>query len=136
MAVMIGQAWEPLEVWAIHLGSSPLATEWVSWIPREFNKAAHWLASRALDTHRDAWYWHGWWRRFAQDEMVVFSDAGVRIREEGGAEVGLGWVMLQRSSGTVVVAASWVVMQPAVFGPRIPLHTSGRGPERRGVLCA
>ena len=113
LASMLGQAWESLELLTFHLGSPPFSTEWVSWIPREHNKAADWLASRALDTHRDAWYWHGHWRRFVKEEMVVFSDAGVRTREDGVVEVGLGWVMLQRSSGTVVAAASCALKQPA-----------------------
>ena len=44
-----------------------------------------------------------------QEEVVIFSDAGVRRQREEGVDVGLGWVMLRRSTGEVVAAVSWVV---------------------------
>ena len=106
---MVRQAWEALEVLVMHLGSQPLATELVAWVPREANQGADWLATRALETGRDAWFWHGRWQQFRNKEVVICSDAGVRRQGGGTLGVGLGWVMLERSTGYIVAAASWAV---------------------------
>ena len=81
---LAAQAWEALEILTLHLATPPLATEWIMWVPRESNRAADWLASRALSSRGDAWFWHGWWRRYRHDAMVLLSDAGVR-QLDGGA---------------------------------------------------
>ena len=107
---MVVQAWDTLEVLILHLGCSPLATDWVIWVPREINQGADWLAGRALETRQDAWYWHASWWRFKEAEVVIHSDAGVRVQEGGDVvEVGLGWVMTQHSTGHLVAAASWAL---------------------------
>ena len=116
MAEGIEKALEALELLTLHLGSSPLATEWVAWVPREFNKAADWLATRALDTTSDAWYWHRSWRHFQDSEIVVFSDAGVRVLDDGRVHIGLGWLMVQRATRQVVAAASWTAVEGAGRG--------------------
>ena len=111
----VEQAWDTLELLAVHLGSPPLATEWVVWVPREENKGADWLATRALETG-DAWFWHGQWARFQKEEIVIFSDAGVRQRGDGQVSVGLGWSMFHRATGRVVAAASWRLTMPPEQG--------------------
>ena len=47
---------------------------------------------------------------------MVFSDAGLRRAADGAAEIGLGWLMLQRSTGQVVAAASWAVREEVWAG--------------------
>ena len=112
----IEQAFGTLEVLSLHLDSGPLATEWVAWVPREANKAADWLATRALNSEVDAWYWHRSWRRYQDSDVVVLSDAGVRCQEDGVVAIGLGWVMLQRESKQVIAAASWILRAEGGYG--------------------
>ena len=68
-------------------------TEWVSWIPRSWNKAADRLATLALDEPAVAHYWRGAPVVSPADTgLILASDAGVRLRE---GRVGRGWFALQ-----------------------------------------
>ena len=114
MVSMAPQAWEALELLVMYLGSHPLATEWVAWVPREANQGADCLATRALETRRDAWFWHARWQQFRRKEVVICSDAGLRRPGGEAVQVGLGWVMLERSTGYIVAAASWALTPSGV----------------------
>ena len=104
------QALDCLEIFTLHLETPPLATEWVMWVPREHNRAADWLASRALLAGTDRWFWHAWWRRYQHDSVILLSDARVRQSEgEARAGIGLGWLLVHRESRCILAAASWFV---------------------------
>ena len=95
-----------LELMWCHLSSPPIGTEWVYWIPREFNAAADLLANRAMDEQGDGIYVSTRWQRFQGRHVVGFSDAGIR-RVQDGLHVGVGWMVVDRSSRECVVAAYW-----------------------------
>ena len=94
-----------LENLVMDLASPPLTSELVHWIPREYNKAADWLATLALDTRGDRWLLQGSWRLWARRPLVLMSDAGLRW-VDGRMHVGMGWVLVDRDSGGTVAAAA------------------------------
>ena len=92
-------------------GCMPMGQEWVMWIPREENKAADYLADRAIQTRRDCLYL-GRGSRNQQADLVVWSDAGL---VEG--RLGCGGLAKNTRSGEVVWAFS------------LRLQGTGRGDE-------
>ena len=77
--------------------SVPIATEWVYWLPREYNQVADSLATAAIESGRDRVYVHGHAHRFRHVPLVTFSDAGCR-REGAQSKVGMGWIVVARDS--------------------------------------
>ena len=89
----------------------PTGMEWVMWIPREANKAADYLAGRAIQTQMDCMH-IGKGTRNRQADLAVWTDAGL---EEG--RLGCGGLAKNMKTGEVVWAFS------------VRLESTGRGAE-------
>ena len=99
------EALDILELLWCHLGSAPVGTEWVYWVPREYNCAADTLANRAMDEKADGQYVNARCG-FKNRSLVGVSDAGVR-EEVGGWHVGMGWMIVDRETRECVCATHW-----------------------------
>ena len=77
----------------------PHGFHWVEWIPRRWNQAADYLATKGGEKGEARWL-HGRHATFRQRDLVGFSDAGRRADGIGG----LGWVVLDRERGCLVAA--------------------------------
>ena len=85
------------------LGWRARITEWVTWVPRRWNRAADRLANEAMD-EPDA---SQSWRRpvgsateaVADTGIILMSDAGIRERE---GKIGRGWLALQAGTGDLL----------------------------------
>ena len=104
---------ETLEVLTMHLGCEPFGTEWVYWIPREWNAAADSLATRAIKRREDAFFLNSRWHtdRWSQADVVIMSDAGTRDNPSrpGMKQQGMGFLMMHRSTRELLAAASFFV---------------------------
>ena len=75
-------------------------------MPREVNRAADFLAGKAIAERQDRMFVNYRWRSFGGRAVVGVSDAGVR-EAVGGEHVGMGWMLVDRETKECIVAAQW-----------------------------